>query len=465
MNPPLSGLWRWDGTIDRGPYALIGLLGFAIKNNLDRLVAVLVFHRSWSILSYWIPSGKIVSINALSSADARFFAALTAMALPFIGVGVVLTAKRLRSIGLPSWLVVLFFAPFVNLLFFLLLSLLPSRQQANRAEGPPPAPIPFLDRLIPDDPWGSAALAVVLTVMTGALAALLGTRLLATYGWGLFVALPFCLGLGSVLLYSYHGPRSYSSCVQVACFSVILAGLVLLLVAAEGLTCLLMALPIVLPLAGMGGSLGYAIQRRPLASGSPSLLLLVTLYGPGLMGVEHIARPRAPLFAVRTAIEVNAPPQEVWKRVVAFSEIAQPREWFFRTGIAYPIRAEISGHGAGAIRRCMFTTGPFVEPIEIWDEPRLLRFTVTSNPVPMAEWSPYTAIHPRHLDGFLVSRQGQFLLRPLPGGRTLLEGTTWYQHHLWPAEYWRLWSDAIIHRIHLRVLKHVKQLAESRHSG
>jgi len=25
----------------------------------------------------------------------------------------------------------------------------------------------------------------------------------------------------------------------------------------------------------------------------------------------------------------------------------------------------------------------------------------------------------------------------LPGGRTLLEGTTWYQHHLWPAGYWR----------------------------
>ena len=45
-------------------------------------------------------------------------------------------------------------------------------------------------------------------------------------------------------------------------------------------------------------------------------------------------------------------------------------------------------------------------------------------------------------------------------GRTLLEGTTWYQHGLWPAEYWRWWSDAIIHRIHLRVLNHVRMLAE-----
>jgi hypothetical protein len=41
-----------------------------------------------------------------------------------------------------------------------------------------------------------------------------------------------------------------------------------------------------------------------------------------------------------------------------------------------------------------------------------------------------------------------------------LEGTTWYRHGLWPAEYWRWWSDAIIHRIHLRVLRHVRMLAE-----
>jgi hypothetical protein len=31
---------------------------------------------------------------------------------------------------------------------------------------------------------------------------------------------------------------------------------------------------------------------------------------------------------------------------------------------------------------------------------------------------------------------------------------------MWPAGYWRLWSDAIIHRIHVRVLTHVKHLAE-----
>ena len=53
---------------------------------------------------------------------------------------------------------------------------------------------------------------------------------------------------------------------------------------------------------------------------------------------------------------------------------ASPDEWLFQTGLAYPVRAEIQGRGVGRVRTCEFSTGPFVEPIEVWDEPRLLRF-------------------------------------------------------------------------------------------
>jgi hypothetical protein len=133
----------------------------------------------------------------------------------------------------------------------------------------------------------------------------------------------------------------------------------------------------------------------------------------------------------------------------------------FRAGIAYPIRAQITGQGPGAVRNCIFSTGPFVEPIEIWDEPRLLRFGVTANPAPMQEWTPYAHIEPPHLHGYFVSEKGQFLLTPLAGGRTRLEGTTWYRHTMWPAAYWHLWSDYIIHRIHLRVLNHIREEVES----
>src|SRR5207249_5536889 len=165
-------------------------------------------------------------------------------------------------------------------------------------------------------------------------------------------------------------------------------------------------------------------------------------------------------FAVTTTIDVAAPPQRVWQNVIRFGDITAPPGPIFRAGIAYPLRARIDGVGVGAVRYCEFSTGPFVEPIEVWDEPRLLQFRVTENPAPMHERSPYGHIQPKPLHGYLVSERGQLRLTKLANGHTLLEGATWDQHGSWPAEYWKWWSDAIIHRIHLRVLNHVRMLAE-----
>jgi hypothetical protein len=32
---------------------------------------------------------------------------------------------------------------------------------------------------------------------------------------------------------------------------------------------------------------------------------------------------------------------------------------------------------------------------------------------------------------------------------------------MWPQAYWRWWSDFLIHRIHARVLEHVRDLSEA----
>jgi hypothetical protein len=189
-------------------------------------------------------------------------------------------------------------------------------------------------------------------------------------------------------------------------------------------------------------------------------MCIVLLVMPVVFGAERAAGLQPPTYVVRSSIEVEAAPEQVWKQVLAFAEIPPPRETLFRAGIAYPIRAEISGRGAGAVRQCVFSTGPFVEPIEVWDEPKLLRFGVTENPAPLNELTPYGHIDPRHLHGYFVSERGQFQLMELPGGRTRLEGTTWYRNAIWPSAYWRVWSDYIIHRIHMRVLEHIKTEAE-----
>jgi hypothetical protein len=243
--------------------------------------------------------------------------------------------------------------------------------------------------------------------------------------------------------------------------SITLTGVVMFCVAFEGAVCLMMAMPIAYVFGILGAFFGHCLQRNSRsASSDMAVLVVLLLASPTLMGLEAALPQRAPLYAVRTSVVVDAPPAAVWRNVIAFPDLPLPTEVLFRAGVAYPQRAHIVGMGVGAVRYCEFSTGAFVEPITAWEPGRALAFDVVRNPEPMQEWSPYGHIDTPHLHGYMLSRRGRFDLRPLPGGKTLLVGTTWYQHHLWPASYWRLWSDAVIHQIHRRVLEHIKRLSE-----
>jgi hypothetical protein len=304
----------------------------------------------------------------------------------------------------------------------------------------------------------AVAAGVIVCAITVAVAVAIVT--IQVYGWGLFVLAPVLIGFASAWTYTRTGVRTLRECFSIALMTVLCIGLGLLAVRVEGIICLAMALPLALPLALLGALVAYKLHRGVSPGPVNATLGVLLILTPGTGFIESALHREAQVFAVRSAIEIDAPPERVWTNVVSFSDLPAEREWLFHTGVAYPIRARIDGTGPGAIRECIFSTGPFIEPIEVWDAPLLLRFSVTHNPEPMQEWSPGAEIHPPHLNGYLVSKRGQFLLTRLPGGRTRLEGTTWYQHHMWPAAYWTMWSDYIIHRIHMRVLNHVKTLSE-----
>ncbi len=454
----VADLWRWSGEISRAQFLVWGCLLFAVKYNLDRLVLKFAFGRDWSIANYF--KQPFPWLNFSPAESPTEYAVLLAIALPFLWAGIALCARRLRSAGLPLWLTVLFVVPVLKWLLFLVLGLVPGKE--SQAGGPRPRG--WLDRWLPKSTPGSALLAVGLSLELAIGGAVLGTYVLGDYGWGLFVGVPFCMDFFAALIHGARQRRRLGESLLVAFLAVFLAGSALLVFAFEGVICLVMAAPLALGLAAIGAVAGHMVQAtwhyRP-----AQVFCAPFLAVPIMLGADHLGASPAPLIKVTTAVDVKASPERVWQYVVSFSELPPPSEALFKMGIAYPVRAEIQGRGVGAVRNCIFSTGPFVEPIEQWDEPRLLRFSVTQNPEPMQEWTPYRSVHPPHLKGFLLSESGQFLLTPLPGGYVHLEGATWYHHGMWPASYWQLWSDEIIHKIHLRVLNHVKRLAESSESA
>ncbi|MCC6160175.1 MAG: DUF805 domain-containing protein [Deltaproteobacteria bacterium] len=445
-------LWRVSGRVNRRTFAIVGVVAMALKYNIDRIVAA-VFERPWDPLQYWFP-GLGATVLQLRPEDGAFAGAMLATAIPFIWLGTALTAKRLRDIGWPVWLVPVFFVPFVNLLFFVALCVAPSAATKTDADRPR-----WL-RWLPESDLGSALMGAAVAPMALLPVGALGIYGLRQYGWGLFVGIPFAQGLFAVLLASVRRSRGLGECIAIAGGSALVTGAIIFFAAWEGILCIAMASPIAVTLAVLGGLVGWGMvcagSAGSQSAAGAALAIFVAL--PALMGAEYQAGSRPVVLPVHTAIDIEAPPEVVWRHVIAFAELPPATETVFRLGIAYPTRARIEGTGVGAVRHCEFSTGAFVEPITVWDEPRRLEFDVVAQPRPMDEWSWRDHVDAPHLDDFLVSERGRFLLTPIPGG-TRLTGTTWYRHNIWPEAYWRLWSDGIIHAIHRRVLGHIRNLA------
>jgi len=446
----VSQLVRWAGEVNRKDYLLWGVSLFAIKYNLDRAIGTLM-NRSWFITDYFVQADRLSALE-LNDADRVFYLVLMLCSLPFIWSGTVLCVKRLRNSALPTWLVIFFFIPFINLLLFLLLAAIPERNSDTADQ------IRLLDKLIPKSKTGSAMFAVgLVSIISLALTGLL-INYLKDYGWSMFVGIPFFLGFGSVLLYGHNRQLRFRDALIMSLLSIAFFSLIIFLLAFEGIVCIVMAFPIFFAVALIGATIGFAINNNRQYSINTFIIPVLVLPLAGL--AEHQIESVPPMVKVVTTIVIDAPKQNIWDEVVAFSEIDEPTELLFMTGIAYPTHAEIDRTGVGAIRKCNFTTGCFVEPITIWDEPNLLQFSVLDQPPPMVEWSIYNKLDIPHLDGYFKSVKGQFRLEQLPNGQTLLTGTTWYYHDVWPTSYWKLWSDYILHKIHTRVLTHIKHKVE-----
>ncbi len=443
--------WRFDAPVDRRAYLRHGAPLMALKFAGDAAIVWFATGQRWWIGDYLRPMADFTITESLA-APPWMLLALALWTLPFLWIGVSLTGRRLADAGLAMPLVLLFFVPFANYALMLTLCFLPTA----------PA-IDFHARAVERASFtrqSAAAIAIATGAVACALLVFLWVRALQAYSFALFFGVPFFASTLTAWIFARlcreAGQMDAAICalLMLACVA-----LGLLAIGTEGAVCLLMASPLAFGIGFVGGMLGHAMANGGRQEARSSILGFIAM--PALLFATAAPSTALNMHVVLSSVEINAAPDLVWPRVIAFSPIEPPTDWLFKLGVAYPIRARIEGAGVGAIRYCEFSTGAFVEPITVWDTNHRLAFDVSASPAPMREFSPYAGIAPPHLKGFLNSRRGEFRLVDLGGGRTRLEGRTWYTIDMGPEAYWQLYTDRIIHGIHLRVLDHIKREAES----
>ncbi|RJE71662.1 hypothetical protein [Reichenbachiella sp. MSK19-1] len=316
----------------------------------------------------------------------------------------------------------------------------------------------LLSKFLPTNIKTRKMVAVLATIFIASPLTIWGIYAIGEYGIALFILTPLLIGLVSTILLGHNRTVSTKEALQISFITlgVFTGGLILF--AIEGLICIGMASPIAAIFTLIGGLTGKSlVNKRP--DHSLTIILISTISIP-ITAFSEKENTSNRLHTVSTSLIINASIESVWHNVIEFPKMEEPSEFIFKTGISYPINSEIKGKGTNAIRYCNFNTGSFVEPITEWSKPKRLRFDVLEQPEPMIEYSLWD-INAPHLHDYFVSERGEFKLTKLPNGQTELTGTTWYRHNIKPSTYWKIWSDWIIHKIHTRVLNHIKINAEN----
>ena len=248
------------------------------------------------------------------------------------------------------------------------------------------------------------------------------------YGFGMFVVSPFVIGADNRLCRQLQdtdiGARRTA---QVVAAATAIGAIGLVAAALEGIVCIVLAAPLALGVALIGGMLGRSIAVAIAASDRAGAIGL-RLAADRVRAGKRSASDRRISTRTRPS-RSTAPPELVWKSILHMDTMDEPLALPFRLGVAYPLRGEVVGEGVGAVRHGEFSTGIAIERVTEWVPNRKLAFVVVNDVPSMRELSPYQHVHAPHAVGYFRTSYTSFELVPRPGG-----GTESRRTHVAPAQ-------------------------------
>lgn len=373
-----------------------------------------------------------------------------AFCLGISGALALLSLRRTDRLGRSGWLALAAMIPTLQIIAVLILALLwPHRAEAEPPRASDPAPPHQLAIGI----FAGTAL-IVVAVAVSALT-------MGAYGWGLFVATPFLVGLITGFLVNRSHVRSAAETFGAVAMAGALGTLALLMLALEGLMCVFLVLPLAIGLASIGGAIGRAAAKRLVDPRQPfySVALL-----PLIFLLDAAMPPELPI-ATHAAITVDAPPDAVWASLTAARTVREKPGLVGFAGLAYPVAARIAGTGVGTHRHGEFSTGTADERVTVWQPGRALAFHVVRQPPAMEEMSPYRKLQTPHLVGYFDTGETRFDLTPLPDDRTRLTVSAGHVLRIDPVLYWGPIARWAIGQNVSRILADVQRDAEGRHEA
>ncbi|MBA3516394.1 MAG: hypothetical protein H0T75_01795 [Rhizobiales bacterium] len=431
----------------RVPYALGSLAAF-FSQHVFLLAAFetqgIPLHPDWQFSL--VPLRSLATHGQASGLLLLGFAYLLAVAWLLAA----LAFRRAADARINAWVAIAAIVPVAQIAVIALLSVVPSRVSEAASEAAP-ATGASNARL------SAAVHGLVAGTGLTLLAVAVGTLVFGVYGFGLFVVSPLVVGAMTAFFANRNGDLGGGRTAKLVALATALGGISLVLTAVEGVVCIVLASPLGLGAALVGGLLGRAVAlagKRPAKQMLPAVGLL-----PVVFALESVL-PATTTFDTHQTVVVDASPAVVWQSILRMDLTDEPPGLPFQLGVAYPLRGDVAGEGVGALRRGEFSTGTAVERVTEWVPEHKLAFVVVSDIPALRELSPYEHVHAPHAIGYFSTTYTSFELVDRGAGRTEVIERSAHRLDLDPVLYWLPMARWIVHQNNRRVLAHVKRQAE-----
>jgi hypothetical protein len=275
---------------------------------------------------------------------------------------------------------------------------------------------------------------------------------------------PFCIGFIAV----WYGPYRQSNKVRdifipawLAALSCLAVALVLVL---EGLICVIIWLPMVIILSGLGGLFAALILKIVTTRRDRNRCVVFVVLLPFCIAPLEKLRPySSEIKTVPTQIEIHASPETVWTQIRSVSliqESEQSPSFSHWLGFPRPLEAKLVGEGNGAVRYATFERGVvFVETINEWEQPKKLSFSIKADTahIPPTTFDEHVIIGGKYFDVL----NGCYEIQDVGNGSVILKLTSQQRLSTRFNFYSHFWTEFLMADLQNYILRIIKARCEN----
>ncbi len=214
--------------------------------------------------------------------------------------------------------------------------------------------------------------------------------------------LPIIVGALTIYLSTEEKTRKLSYRIFAPWLPILTFLVITLTLSMEGWACWVMALPLFLVAASIGGLIGGYFKRKK--RDNKTYISLMVLSPFLLAPVESLIGAIPATYKAYTFIDIQAPADKIWSNVTRVKEIPEEQDkgWLTRAlGFPRPVKAELNYEGVGAYREAIFTNGlVFHETVTEYIDKQKMVFSIKAYPheIPAATMDEHVVIGGKYFD-------------------------------------------------------------------